>query len=160
MGAYALGRELGVTPGEAQGFIDAYFAGMPRVRAYLEEIRDEARRTGKVATLFGRIRWIAGLDSRNAAVRGNAERMAINAPVQGTAADLMKLAMIRLHRALDADTAYLLLQVHDELVLEVAEGAATRVAAVVRDAMEGVAELRVALRADTGTGRSWAEAKG
>jgi DNA polymerase-1 len=160
MGAYALARELGVTPGEAQGFIDAYFAGMPRVRAYLEEVRDEARRTGKVATLFGRIRWIAGLDSRNAAVRGNAERMAINAPVQGTAADLMKLAMIRLHRALDAETAHLLLQVHDELVLEVAEGAATRVAAAARDAMEGVAELQVALRVDTGTGRSWADAKG
>jgi DNA polymerase-1 len=130
------------------------------VRAYLEEVRDDARRTGKVATLFGRIRWIAGLDSRNAAVRGNAERMAINAPVQGTAADLMKLAMIRLQRALDAETAHLLLQVHDELVLEVAEGAATRVAAAARDAMEGVAELQVALRVDTGTGRSWADAKG
>jgi DNA polymerase-1 len=160
MGAYALGRELGVTPAEAQGFIDAYFAGMPRVRCYLDETREEARRTGKVATMFGRIRWITGLDSRNAAVRGNAERMAINAPVQGTAADLMKLAMIRLHRALDADAAHLLLQVHDELVLEVAEGAAARVVDAVRKAMEGVADLRVPLSCDTGTGRSWADAKG
>jgi DNA polymerase-1 len=160
MSAYALARELGVTPGEAQGFIDAYFAGMPRVRSYLDETRDEARRTGKVTTMFGRIRWITGLDSRNAAVRGNAERMAINAPIQGTAADLMKLAMIRLHRALDADTAHLLLQVHDELVLEVADSAVMRVAGVVREAMEGVAELRVPLRADTGAARSWADAKG
>ena len=160
MSAYALARELSVTPGEAQGFIDAYFAGMPRVRSYLDETREEARRTAKVTTMFGRIRWITGLDSRNAAVRGNAERMAINAPVQGTAADLMKLAMIRLHRALDADTAHLLLQVHDELVLEVAENAVTRVAGVVREAMEGVAELRVPLRADTGAARSWADAKG
>ena len=160
MGAYALGRDLGISPGEAQGFIDAYFAGMPRVREWLDATRDAARRTGKVTTMFGRVRWISGLDSRNAAVRGNAERMAINAPVQGTAADLIKLAMIRLDRALDAGTAHLLLQVHDELVLEVTEAAAERTAAQVREAMEGVAELRVALRADTGAGRSWADAKG
>jgi DNA polymerase-1 len=160
MGAYALGRDLGVSPGEAQGFIDAYFAGMPRVREYLDETREQARRTGKVATLFGRIRWISGLDSRNAAVRGNAERMAINAPVQGTAADLMKLAMIRLHRALDPQAVHLLLQVHDELVLEVAATEAERAAALVREAMEGVAELKVPLLADTGVGRSWVDAKG
>jgi len=160
MGAYALGRDLGVPPGEAQGFIDAYFAGMPKVREWLDATRDEARRTGKVTTMFGRVRWISGLDSRNAAVRGNAERMAINAPVQGTAADLIKLAMIRLDRALGAGTTHLLLQVHDELVLEVDEGERASAAAEVRAAMEGVAELRVALRADTGAGRSWADAKG
>ncbi|OYV99905.1 MAG: DNA polymerase I [Acidobacteria bacterium 37-71-11] len=88
MGAYALARELGVGNAEAQRFIDAYFARLPRVRAYLDATKEQARTTGKVSTMFGRVRWIAGLDSKNAQIRGNAERQAINAPVQGTAADL------------------------------------------------------------------------
>jgi len=161
MGAFALARELGVSTGEAQGFIDAYFARMPRVKAYLEETKEQARRSGTVSTLFGRIRRIQGLDSKNPNVRGNAERMAINAPVQGTAADLMKLAMIRLHRALASlrPAAHLLLQVHDELVFEVEERGANQLAELAREVMEGVASLRVALRVDTGSGRSWADTK-
>jgi DNA polymerase I len=162
MGAFALGRDLGIPTAEAQRFIDAYFAGMPRVRQYLDRTRDEARRTGKVATLFGRVRWIAGLDAGNAQVRANAERMAINAPVQGTAADLIKLAMIALHRELDARAlpARLLLQVHDELVLEVRSGNEDAAAQLVREVMEGAAALRVPLRVDVGFGRSWADLKG
>ena len=162
MGAFALGRDLGIPTAEAQRFIDAYFAGMPRVRAYLDRTRDEARRTGKVATLFGRVRWIAGLDASNPNVRANAERMAINAPVQGTAADLIKLAMTRLHHELEtrAVPARLLLQVHDELVLEVRSGSEDAAAALVREAMEGAATLRVPLRVDVGVGASWADVKG
>ncbi len=162
MGAFALGRELGVTSGEAQRFIDAYFAGMPRVRAYLEATKAAARTTGKVTTLFGRVRWIAGLDASNQQVRGNAERMAINAPVQGTAADLIKLAMIRLHAALaeNGRRASLLLQVHDELILEAEEGAVADTESLTRQIMEGVATLRAPLVANVGAGRSWAEAKG
>jgi DNA polymerase-1 len=162
MGAYALARDLGVSPGEAQRFIDAYFARLPRVRAFMEETKAQARRTGKVQTLFGRTRWIAGLDSQNPHVRGNAERMAMNAPIQGTAADLMKLAMIRLHEVVRhrQEEAQLLLQVHDELVLEVAEGCEEEIGQLVRQAMEGAAHLRVPLAVEVGVGRSWAEAKG
>ncbi len=162
MGAYALSRELGVSQKEAQTFIDAYFARLPRVRAYLEGVKEEARRTGKVRTLFGRVRPIVGLDSPNANVRGNAERMAINAPVQGTAADLIKLAMIAIFQQLrrQALPARLLLQVHDELVLEAEEGAAQKVASLVRQTMETVAELSVPLQVDVEVGRCWAEAKG
>ncbi len=162
MGAYALSRELGVSQKEAQSFIDAYFARLPKVREYLESVKEEARRSGKVRTLFGRVRRIAGLDSENANVRGNAERMAINAPVQGTAADLMKLAMIRTFAKLKAQgfPARLLLQVHDELVLEAHGEAAQDVVHLVKATMEGVAGLAVPLKADVGVGPSWAEAKG
>jgi len=162
MGAYALARDLGVATGEAQRFIDAYFARLPRVREFMEETKAEARRTGRVRTLFGRTRWIAGLDSANPQVRGNAERMAMNAPIQGTAADLMKLAMIRLHRALQphGEAMQLLLQVHDELVLEVERGREGEAEGAVREAMEGAGKLRVPLVVDVGVGRSWAEAKG
>ena len=162
MGAYALARELGVGNAEAQRFIDAYFARLPRVRAYLDATRELARTTGKVSTMFGRVRWIAGLDSKNAQIRGNAERQAINAPVQGTAADLIKLSMIRLHAALRARGAAgrLLLQVHDELILEADADAAPGVAALAREVMEGAASLAVPLKADIGIGPSWAAAKG
>ncbi len=162
MGAYALARELGVTNAEAQKFIEAYFARLPKVREYLDNTKEQARSTGKVATLFGRVRWIAGLDSTNSQVRGNAERQAINAPVQGTAADLMKLAMIRLHAQLAERglPGRLLLQVHDELVLEVAAKAAPMAASLAREIMEGVAALRVPLKVDIGTGVSWAATKG
>ena len=162
MGAYALARELGVSNAEAGKFIDAYFSRLPRVREWLDATKEQARATGKVTTLFGRVRWIAGLDAANSQVRGNAERQAINAPVQGTAADLMKLAMIRLHRELETGglPARLLLQVHDELVLEVADGTVAEAAALARSVMEGVAHLRVPLKVDIGSGKSWAAAKG
>ena len=162
MGAYALARELGVSNAEAQKFIEAYFARLPKVREYLDRTKEQARETGKVTTLFGRVRFISGLDATNSQVRGNAERQAINAPVQGTAADLMKLAMIRLHQELAKRgvPARLLLQVHDELILEVESKAAKEAAALAKSVMEGVAELRVPLRVDIGTGSSWAAAKG
>ena len=162
MGAHALARELGVGNAEAQRFIDAYFARLPRVREYLDATRAQARATGKVSTLFGRVRWITGLDSKNGQIRGNAERQAINAPVQGTAADLMKVAMIRLHAALAERGApgRLLLQVHDELILEADAGAAEAVAGLAREVMEGAAALAVPLKAEVGIGRSWADAKG
>jgi len=162
MGAYALARELGVSNAEAQKFIDAYFARLPKVREYLDRTKEQARETGKVSTLFGRVRFISGLDATNSQVRGNAERQAINAPVQGTAADLMKLAMIRLHAELAEHglPARLLLQVHDELILEVSHKAAKEAGTLVKSVMEGVAELRVPLKVDIGTGSSWAAAKG
>ncbi|HNX49507.1 MAG TPA: DNA polymerase I [Thermoanaerobaculaceae bacterium] len=160
MGAYSLARDLGVQTGEAQRFIDTYFARFPRVREYLEGIKAQARITGKVSTLFGRIRYIEGLAAANAQLRGNAERQAINAPVQGTAADLIKLAMIRLHARLLGRSARLVLQVHDELIVEAREKEAEEIGELMREVMEGVAELRVPLRVDIGVGRTWATAKG
>lgn len=161
MGAFSLGRDLGVPAAEAQRFIEAYFARLPRVREFLEGIKSDARRTGTVRTLFGRVRRITGLDSPSAQVRGNAERQAINAPIQGTAADFIKLAMIRLHEELLRHPAgvRLLLQVHDELVCEVPATAVEWATQRVRAAMVGVAELSVPLVADVGTGHSWADAK-
>lgn len=162
MGAQALARELGVAPREAQRFIDAYFEQFPRVKAFMEGIREQARATGKVTTLLGRHRYIAGLDSANHAVRANAERQACNAPIQGTAADLIKLAMVRLAAELRrrGEPARLLLQVHDELVLEVAEAKATTVGDLARQVMEAAATLVVPLGVDVGTGATWADAKG
>jgi DNA polymerase I len=162
MGAFSLARDLGVSTGEAQRFIDAYFARLPRVREFLESVKEQARRTGRVSTLFGRVRHISGLDAPNQQQRGNAERQAINAPVQGTAADLIKLAMIELHEKLGArkGQAKMLLQVHDELVVEVESQAAEWARAAISSAMEGVASLSVPLVVDIGEGRSWAEAKG
>jgi len=162
MGAQALARELGLTPRQAQGFIDAYFQQFPRVRSYMEEVRQRARHDGKVSTLLGRHRYIAGLDSANQAVRANAERQACNAPIQGTAADLIKLAMVRLAAQLRrrAAVAHLLLQVHDELVLEVREDQVAEVATLAQQVMAAAAPLAVPLQVDVGVGNTWADAKG
>ncbi|MGE5235969.1 MAG: DNA polymerase I [Acidobacteriota bacterium] len=161
MSTFSLARDLGVGNAEAQAIVDAYFERMPRVREFLEATKESARKTGMVSTLFGRIRRIAGLDARNAQVRGNAERMAINAPVQGTAADLIKLAMIRLAAELAERRlpAALLLQVHDELILEVASEAVDHLRDLARSVMETVVPLRVPLKVDIGVGTSWADAK-
>jgi len=162
MGAFALGRDLGVSTGEAQSFIDSYFSRMPRVREFMDETLAAARKTGMVRTMFGRPRWIPGLDSRNPQVRGNAERQACNAPIQGTAADIIKRAMVALDRELSSRDlpARLLLQVHDELVLEVRSDACTEIIFLVHEAMECAAELRTPLRVESGAGASWADAKG
>ena len=123
----------------------------------MDEAIAKAKSTGQARTLFGRRRGVQGLDARNPNDRGEAERVAINTPVQGTAADLIKMAMIRVHRALKADhpRARLLLQVHDELVLEVPVDEVDAVAARVKAEMEGVATLKVPLVVDTGIGASW-----
>ncbi len=162
MGAQALGRELSITPRQAQRFIDTYFQQFPRVRSFMEEVRQRARREGKVSTLLGRHRYIAGLDSANQAVRANAERQACNAPIQGTAADLIKLAMILLAGELRrrAAEAFLVLQVHDELVLEVREEYAAEAASLACQVMASAATLAVPLKVDVGVGRAWADAKG
>lgn len=162
MGAYALGKDLGVSTAEAQRFITAYFSRMPRVKEFMEETVAGARREGLVRTAFGRLRWIPGLDSRNAPIRSNAERQACNAPVQGTAADVIKRAMVVLQQELRARQlpARLLLQVHDELVLEVRSDAVDEARTLVLDVMTHAGGLRVPLQVDSGTGSSWADAKG
>ena len=159
MGAYSLARDLGVDIARAQDFIDAYFERFPGVKTYMDALRETARSSGVVSTLFGRVRRIANLDHPSANVRAAAERMAINAPIQGTAADLIKLAMIELDRRLAGSEARMLLQVHDELVIEAPEAAVDETAGIVREVMEHVAALRVPLVVDVSWGRSWYEAK-
>ncbi len=161
MGAFSLSRDLGVSTAEAKAFIEAYFAQFPGVRRTLESVVEEARREGRVTTLFGRERPIPEIHASNGAVRANAERMAQNAPFQGTAADIVKIAMIRVDRRLRREklAARLLLQVHDELVFEVPEGETKRLRALVTEEMEGAAALAVPLRVDVGAGPNWLAAK-
>jgi len=153
--AFTLAKEIGVSTGEAKAFIDAYFDRYARVRDLIESIREEARTTGRVTTLFGRQRHIPEIRTTQRARREAAERMAVNAPIQGTAADLIKIAMLGVDRALLPTSAVVLLQVHDELLIEVEPGEAEAVGELVRREMESVAELRVPLVADVTIADSW-----
>ena len=161
MSAFGLARALGIARGEAQAFIDAYFERFPGVRAYTEQTLSSAEETLQVETLYGRVRYIPDIKSRNRAVRENARRMAVNARIQGTAADLLKLAMIAVDRRLRSElgAARLLLTVHDELVLEAPLADMDALASLVREEMEGVADLSVPLVVDIGTGPDWYDAK-
>jgi DNA polymerase-1 len=159
MSAFRLSNELDIPTGQAKDFIDAYFARYPKIQEYLDRTLEEARGTGKVTTLFGRVRYIPEIHNKSFTVRGNAERMATNAPIQGTAADILKLAMIALDARLDQRVARMLLTVHDEIVIEATESEATEVAEIVKDAMENIFPLAVPLAVDTRWGRSWYDAK-
>jgi DNA polymerase-1 len=160
LSAYGLSQRLDMPGAEAQAIIDRYFARYAGVRRWLDETIETARRDGAVRTLFSRKRELPEIRSRNPGLRQAAERMAVNTPIQGTAADVIKIAMLRVDAALRASglDARLLLQVHDELVLEVAEGQADRLGDLVRREMMGAAELAVPLEVELGHGRSWAEA--
>ncbi len=162
MSDYGLVQRTGLSQEEASQFITNYFARYPGVRAYLEETKEQAREKGYVSTLLGRRRYFPELrsDSKaHAGVKRAAERMAINMPIQGSAADIIKIAMIRLHRALKERglASRMTLQVHDELVLEVPEGELKGVAPLVREVMEGAYELRAPLRVDIKVGKNWDE---
>lgn len=161
MSSFRLSNELDISGTEAKEFIDAYFGRYPRIQQYLDGTLDEARSTGKVTTLFGRVRYIPEIHNRSWTVRGNAERMATNAPIQGTAADLLKMAMIALDEKLRTDwpAASMLLTVHDEIVIEAPERDAETVAAVVRSTMETIHPLAVPLAVDLHWGSTWFDAK-
>ena len=161
MSAFGLGKTLGIPSAEADKFIKAYLERLPNVKRYMDETLAAAQETGRVETLYGRVRYLPDITSKNFNLRENARRMAINARIQGTAADLLKKAMIRVDAALREEQAAsrLLLTVHDELVLEVPEPDAAAVAALVEREMEGVDTLAVPLRVETGWGKSWLEAK-
>ena len=158
--AFGLARQLQIPPGEARAYIDAYFARYPGIRTYMERAREEARANGFVLTPFGRRCWIPGIADKNPARRGYAERQAINAPLQGGAADIIKRAMVRLPAALAAAgvPARMLLQVHDELLFEAPADTAEATATVARTAMQAAATLSVPLVVETGIGPSWATA--
>ncbi|MFA6958299.1 MAG: DNA polymerase I [Thermoanaerobaculia bacterium] len=161
MSAFRLANELGISQAEGKKFIENYFGRYPKIRELLDRTLDEARATGKVTTMFGRVRYIPEINNKAFPIRANAERMATNAPMQGTAADILKLAMIQLDQALDEaePQARMLLTVHDEIVIEVPEGRAEAIAKVVKSTMEGVCKLRVPLSVDAGWGRTWYETK-
>jgi DNA polymerase I len=161
MSSFRLSNELNISTGQAKDWIDAYFARYPKIQEYLDRTLEEARSTGKVTTLFGRVRYIPEIANRSFTVRGNAERMATNAPIQGTAADILKMAMIALERNLTAHAsgARMLLTVHDEIVIEAPEPAAEEVAGIVKETMENVFPLAVPLAVDAHYGRSWFDAK-
>jgi len=159
-GPVALASQLGIGRTQAAEFIEAYFTRFEGVARYLEEMKEKARTEGYVETLLGRRRYIPEIRARNPGMRGFGERTATNSPIQGTAADLIKLAMIRLHERLAGTPARMILQVHDELLFESPEAEAEELGIVVREFMEGAIELDVPLRVDLGIGRSWYDSKG
>lgn len=160
MGAFRLSRELGISRATAAAYVEAYFARLPEVAAWAEQVRASCRATGRVETLFGRRRLIPEAASKNHAERAQGEREAVNTVVQGTAADLIKRAMIRVHAALRGTDARLLLQVHDELLVEAPEADAGDVGELLRREMAAVANLSVPLDVTVSVGRTWAEAHG
>jgi len=160
LSAFGLGGQLGIDPAEARGLMDEYFETFGGIRDYLGGIVDVARRSGYTETIMGRRRYLPDLTSDNRQRREMAERMALNAPIQGSAADLIKIAMLNVERAIRAEglQSRMLLQVHDELVFEVAPGEREALDALVRREMGSAADLEVPLDVSVGTGRSWHEA--
>ena len=158
---FSLAQDIGVSRREAKEYIERYLTQYPGVRDYMKKIVETARTQGYVSTLFGRRRMIPEIRSTNFNIRSGAERIALNTPVQGTAADIMKLAMVRVFRALETNglRARLLLQVHDELIVECPPEEAGRVRAIVADEMEHAATLAVPLVAEAKSGESWYDAK-
>jgi DNA polymerase-1 len=161
--AFTLAKDIGVTPQAAQEIIDAYFAGFPRVRAFIEKTLEDGRTTGAVKTILGRRRLVPELTSRDFQRRSSAEREAVNMPIQGTAADILKRAMIDVHRALPriaGGRIRMILTVHDELLFECPAAAADEAVGGIRASMEGAVALRVPLTVDVGMGENWNDAKG
>jgi DNA polymerase I len=154
---FGLSQNLGIETSEAKRYIDAYFEKYSGVRKFIDKTLDEARREQKVRTLFGRVRPIPDINSKNANLRGFAERTAVNTPLQGTAADLIKMAMIRIDAAIMERglKSRMTLQVHDELVFEVPEEETELMRTLVRDQMENVHPLTVSLLVDIGVGKNW-----
>jgi DNA polymerase-1 len=160
LSAYGLAQQLRITPEEAREQMHAYFERFGGIRDYLDTVVDEARLTGYTVTTLGRRRYLPDLTSDNRQRREMAERMALNAPIQGSAADVIKVAMLNVEKAIAAEglASRMLLQVHDELVLEVAPGEKNALEALVRREMAGAAELSVPLEVSVGFGRTWNDA--
>ena len=157
---FGLAQRMDISNGEARALIDGYFATFPKVRAYMEEAKEQARRQGYAETLFHRRRYLPDINSRNATVRGFAERNAINAPIQGSEADIIKLAMVRIWQRFKAEgvRSKMILQVHDELNFSVVPEEKELVERIVMEEMQGAYELSLPLTADAGWGKNWLEA--
>jgi DNA polymerase-1 len=157
LSAYGLSQQLKISTEEAKEQMDAYFARFGGVRDYLMDVVEQARKDGYTSTVLGRRRYLPELDSSNRQVREAAERAALNAPIQGSAADIIKVAMIEVDKALKAAglASRMLLQVHDELLFEIADGERERLESLVREQMCGAYSLDVPLEVSMGYGRSW-----
>ncbi|HSH28567.1 MAG TPA: DNA polymerase, partial [Thiohalobacter sp.] len=160
MSAFGLARQLGIERGAAQEYVDLYFARYPGVKAYMDRTREQAHDQGYVETLFGRRLYLPEINARNHQRRTAAERTAINAPMQGTAADIIKLAMIRTDAWIRSGkrAVRMVMQVHDELVFEVAETQVQKVEPAIREQMQTAAELAIPLEVEIGVGANWDEA--
>ena len=158
--AFGLSQRLEIPRKEAKDIIDGYFASYPKVKEYMDNVVEKAKEDGFVSTIFGRRRYLNDISSHNAVARGLAERNAVNAPIQGSAADIMKIAMINVHRRFAAEgiRSRVILQVHDELVVDMLRTEQERVTAIVTECMESAAQLKVRLIADAGVGNNWLEA--
>ncbi|MBI5286113.1 MAG: DNA polymerase I, partial [Deltaproteobacteria bacterium] len=159
MGPYGLSKELGITQEEAKAYIDTYLTRYQGIKGFIDKTIAEAKEKGYTTTLMGRRRYIPELKSESESVRRLGERMAINTPIQGTAADIIKMAMVNIYRRLkEGFSSRIVLQIHDELLLEVAEGELDLVKGLVKEEMEGVVSLSVPIKVDIGVGRNWREA--
>ncbi len=158
---YSLSRELGITPKEAKEFIDSYFEKLPQVKEFIEKTIENAKREGFVKTMFGRIRYVPEFKSNNFNVRQQGERIAINTVIQGTAADIIKIAMVNLDKRLKKESpeTKMIMQVHDELIFEVKESDVENLRKIVKEEMESAAKLDVPLTVNIATGKNWEEAK-
>ena len=161
IGAFSLSKDIGVTRAEADRYIKSYLAAYPGVAAYMEKAIEDAKKNGYVTTLYGRRRYIPELSNSNGNMRAFGERVARNAPIQGTAADIIKIAMIKVSRSLKDEfpTARLILQVHDELIVECDEKDAEDICTLLEREMENAADLAVRLTAEAHFGKTWLEAK-
>ncbi len=159
--AFSLGKDLGISRNEAQDYINRYFARYPQVQEYMEAVKRQAKEEGYVTTIWGRRRYIPEMNSRNAMLVQAGERMALNTPIQGSAADIIKLAMIKVYNRLNAENleAELILQVHDELIIDTPKNEQAQVERLIKEEMEGAAVLSVPLTVDVNTGMSWYEVK-
>ncbi len=161
IGEFSLAQDLKITVAMAKRYIDSYLEKYHGVREYMKSIKEQAKENGYVKTLMNRIRYIPELKSPNYNLRAFGERVALNTPIQGTAADIIKLAMVRVHRRLEEEKlcSRLILQVHDELIIEAPEEEAEEVERILREEMENAMQLRVPLVVDMSRGKSWYDAK-
>ena len=159
--AFSLSKDIGVSVAEAKAYMDNYFAKYQGVKRYMEEVVEQAKETGYVETLYHRRRALPELKSSNFNLRSFGERVALNMPIQGTAADIMKLAMVRVWERLQRELpeAKLVLQIHDELIVECPEERADAAKAILQEEMMGVAKLKVPLIAEAHSGKNWLDAK-
>jgi len=157
--SFGLSRDLGISVDEAQAFIDAYFSRYPRVKDYIEKQINQARKFGFVTTILGRRRYLAEINNKNQGIRQVAERQAINTPIQGSASDLIKLAMIQIHNQIKSGNlkSRMILQIHDELLFDVSEEGSHEFMDLVKDRMENVLTLDVPIKVDMKRGRNWLE---
>ncbi len=161
IGAFSLAKDIGVTRAEADSYIKGYLEHFSGVREYMKTVVENAKEKGYVETVFARRRYLPELTSSNAMMRAFGERVALNMPIQGTAADIIKIAMIRVYNSLKEQclNAKLIMQVHDELIVEATESEAKIVAGIVKKEMENAVKMRVAMQADVGIGKTWYESK-